>query len=358
MALMGIDITGILDNAHQMQLSCGPFVPAEANSGVSLGTLLGMNHRQGRDLITFVLSDSVRAFGDWVEQLLAESTGKESQGLLPVLDESLGSPRMYGDDRVFVRLYTSNEKDKNVENKLNALEDAGYSVVRIELRDKMSLGAEFYRWELATATAGAIMGVNPFDEPNVAASKVNTRELLKAWKQTGVFSEGNPMVKESSLAIYYEESPAWVLKEMRGTAGVREFLKAFVDLAQKTDYIALLPYFHRTPGRHRTLLAMLHKICRREGLKLAGTLGYGPRYLHSTGQLHKGGLNTGVFIMLTADAGEDIPIPGEDYGFATLQRAQALGDFRALNDKERRVIRFHLGKDIERGLKQMKESLA
>lgn len=358
MALMGIDITGILDNAQQMQLSCGSFIPAAANPGVSLGTLLGMNHRQGRDLVTFVLSDSVRAFGDWAEQLLAESTGKESQGLLSVLDESLGSPRMYGDDRSFIHLYTSDEKDKNVENKLSALEEAGYSVARIELRDKMSLGAEFYRWELATAVAGAIMDVNPFDEPNVAASKENTRELLQAWKPSGMFSEGNPMVKEGGLAIYYKESPAWVLKDMHGTAGVSEFLMAFLDLAQKTDYIALLPYFHRTPGRHRTLLAMLHKICRREGFKRAGTLGYGPRYLHSTGQLHKGGLNTGVFIMLTADADEDISIPGEDYGFATLQRAQALGDFRALIDKERRVIRIHLGKDLERGLKQMKESLA
>ncbi|MEE9288838.1 MAG: bifunctional transaldolase/phosoglucose isomerase, partial [Bacteroidota bacterium] len=242
MALIGIDIASMLDNAHQMQFSCGPFIPSIGNPGVSLGTILGMGYSHGRNKITFVLSESINAFGSWVEQLLAESTGKLGHGLVPVESESLGAPKVYRDDRIFVYLYTAEDKkNKRIEDRLKALEKAGHPVVRIELRDKMSLGAEFYRWELATATAGALMEVNPFDEPNVAESKKNTRDLLNEWEQMGAFRDRSPLVEKGGIAIYFDESQKWLFEGKRNS--VNRFLKAFVSLVKPPDYIAFLPYF-------------------------------------------------------------------------------------------------------------------
>ncbi|HEY4644340.1 MAG TPA: bifunctional transaldolase/phosoglucose isomerase [Bacteroidota bacterium] len=354
MALIGIDVSEMLNNAHQMQLSCGPFIPTEVNPGVSLGTLLGMGYRHGRDKVTFVLSESVRAFGYWVEQLLAESTGKQGRGLVPVEGEPLAPPSAYSNDRVFVSISTDGGGDKSIQKKLEALERAGHPVVRITLKEKLDLGAEFYRWEFATATAGSVMGVNAFDEPNVAESKKNMVDLLDEWKQKGSFTEGQPIVENDGIKVYCDESSKWLFQGKRGS--VREFLNAFLRLAKAPDYVALLAYLHRTDARHRALQTIRLKLRRR--LKTPTTLGYGPRYLHSTGQLHKGGPNSGVFIMFTADSGRDLQIPGEEYGFATLQRSQALGDFRSLNDKERRVVRVHLGSDTLDGLKKISSYLS
>jgi hypothetical protein len=250
-------------------------------------------------------------------------------------------------------MHAIEENKGDTEEKLLALEEAGHPVIRIEVRDKMNLGAEFFRWELATATAGSIMEVNPFDESNVAESKQNTHDLLDEWRQKGQFSENHPVFQENSIAIQCDSTQEWFDK-INGKSAL-DFIISFVGLAKPPDYIALLPYFLRTPERHNFLQSM--RLSLRDRLKAATTLGYGPRYLHSTGQLHKGGPNTGVFIILTADCAEDIAIPGQQYGFATLQRAQALGDFCSLNSKERRVIRIHLGSQIEGGLKLLAERI-
>jgi hypothetical protein len=248
-------------------------------------------------------------------------------------------------------MHTIEENKGDTEQKLLALEEAGHPVIRIEVRDKMNLGAEFFRWELATATAGSIMGVNPFDEPNVSESKQNTHELLEEWRQKGQFNEGSPAFEESGISVHCDSTQEWFDK-IKGKS-VEDFLISFVGLAEPPDYIALLPYFLRTHERHNFLQSI--QLSLRDRLKVATTLGYGPRYLHSTGQLHKGGPNTGVFIILTADCAEDIAIPGQQYGFATLQLAQALGDFRSLNNKKRWVIRIHLGSQLEGGLKLLAE---
>ena len=353
MALIGIDIKKILDNARQIEISSGAFIPSNANPSITLGTFLGINQKQGRDKVTFVLSESVNAFGFWVEQLIAESTGKEGTGLLPVEGEAIGKPEVYGNDRVFVYLYTSEDENEKNEKKLKALEKAGHPVTRIELKNKLALGAEFFRWELATATAGRIIGVNPFDEPNVAESKKNSKDLLKEWKEKGSFGEGEPVIQDGDVSIYSNESADWMFEGHRKS--LKSFLNGFVKLAKSPDYIAMLAYFLQTPEREKTLQSIRTKL--RDNLKVATTLGYGPRYMHSTGQLHKGGPNAGVMILLTYDAEADLPIPGNEYGFATLQRAQALGDFRSLNNKNRRVIRIHLGKNVEQSLKKLESSL-
>ena len=351
MALIGVDIKEILHNAHQMEISCGPFIPSEFNPAISLGTVIGTNARLGRDKVTFVLSKSINAYGYWVEQLIAESTGKEGKGILPVESEELGKPDVYSDDRIFIYLHSGNDEKQKEVHKLNALQKAGHPVIKIDLKNKLALGAEFFRWELATATAGRIINVNPFDEPNVSESKKNSKDLLKEWKSKGNFGEGDPVICQNDISIYYNTDADWALKGKNLSA----FLNSFVKLAKSPDYFALLAYFLQTPQRKKLLQTIRMKI--RNNLKVATTLGFGPRYMHSTGQLHKGGPNKGVYIMFTYEAENDLPIPGMDYGFATLQRAQALGDFRSLNDKNRRVIRIHLGKNIEQALKKINESL-
>ena len=213
----------------------------------------------------------------------------------------------------------------------------------------MPLGAEFFRWELATAAAGRILNVNPFNEPNVSESKKNSKDLLNEWKDKGSFGEGEPAVSQNGISVYYNTEADWAPKGK----GLSSFLNAFTKLAASPDYLAILAYFLQTPQRQKLLQQIRMKL--RNNLKTATTLGYGPRYMHSTGQLHKGGPNTGVFIMFTYEAEDDLNIPGKEYGFATLQRAQALGDFRSLNDKNRRVIRVHLGRNIEESLKKINE---
>ncbi len=351
MALIGINIKEILQNARQMEISSGPFIPSESNPAISLGSMIGMNSRLGKDKVTFVLSESINAFGYWVEQLIAESTGKEGTGILPVEGEDLGRPEVYSNDRIFVYLHSGNDDKHKDERKLNALKNEGHPVVKIDMKDKLALGAEFFRWELATATAGRILNVNPFDEPNVAESKKNSEDLLNSWKDRGDFGEGNAVINQNDISIYYNAGAEWAPKGK----SLSSFLNAFANLAKSPDYIAMLAYFMQTPQRQKLLQQIRMKL--RNKLKVATTLGYGPRYMHSTGQLHKGGPNKGVFIMFTYEAEDDLQIPGKEYGFATLQRAQALGDFRSLNDKNRRVIRVHLGSDIERALKKISEGI-
>ena len=354
-ALMGIDIKALLLNARQMKDSCDPFVLASINPGIGLGCLLGMAQRSGRDKITFVISPSIQSFGYWVEQLLAESTGKEGLGIVPVQGESLGDPEVYGKDRIFVHIYLTSDNNIAHEIKLSALEKAGYPIVRIGLPDKLALGGEFYRWEIATSIAGRIIGINPFDQPNVAESKRTTDQLLKEWKQSRVLGINNPsqVLKTDSMAVYPGAKAESLLNQQHST--VAAFIQGFTSMAQPGDYIALLPYFLASDESTRLFEAWRMEM--RDDHKVATTLLEGPRYLHSTGQLHKGGPDTGIFVIMIRDEKEELPIPGEEFGFSVLHQAQALGDFRVLNDKGRRVILLQLGQDVNQGINEVMESV-
>jgi hypothetical protein len=312
---------------------------------------MGINQRFGRDKVTFVLSKSVSAFGYWVEQLIAESTGKEGVGLVPVESEDLGKPEVYCNDRIFVYIHTSDEKEPAAVKKLSALEKAGHPVVKIEMKDKYAMGAEFLRWEIATAAAGKVIGINAFDQPNVEEAKKNTSKLMDEWMKNGSFDQGQPAAEKDGIKVYVDENSKWLFEGHRKSPA--DFINTFIKLGDSPDYFAMLAYILRTPSRNKTLQSIRMKI--RNNKKMATTLGYGPRYLHSTGQLHKGGPNTGVFVIITADSKEELPVPGEGYNFAALHRGKALGDFRSLNDKDRRVILINLGSDVDAGLKKLAE---
>jgi transaldolase/glucose-6-phosphate isomerase len=353
MALIGADIKSMLSSARQMENSCNG-IPAASNPGISLGVVLGICQRHGRDKVTFVLSSSLRSFGFWVEQLLAESTGKEGRGLIPVNGEKLGAPEIYGGDRIFIHLYMDSDNNEAEEAKVKALEKAGHPIVRIRLANKIALGGEYYRWEIAAAIAGKIIGINPFDQPNVEESKKNTAQLLEGWEKQGSFSNMTQPLKIKNISIYIGSKSEKVI--VGDYKSIGDFLNSFMRQVRPNDYIALLPYFLMT--EHRTGILQSWRTQMRDQLKIATTLLNGPRYLHSTGQLHKGGPDTGIYIILVGDENEDLEIPGEKFGFATLHQAQALGDFRSLDEKGRRVIRIHLGKNIDAGLDELSQSIS
>ncbi|MEO6901688.1 MAG: bifunctional transaldolase/phosoglucose isomerase [Bacteroidia bacterium] len=352
MALMGIDITAFLLSAYQMEISCKD-VPAVANPGISLGALLGVCENHGRDKITFVLSSSIKSFGYWVEQLLAESTGKEGKGLIPINGELLGDPTVYGNDRLFVHLFLKEDNTKEEVEKLNALEKAGHPVVRIKLNDKLALGAEYYRWEIAAAIAGLVIGINPFNQPNVEESKKNTSNLLTKWEKNGKFNYSKLLVEDDLIKVYGGKRGVELLNSQKNS--VTEVLTGFLHEVNPNDYIALLPYFMLTDSRKKMLQNWRQQL--RDNLKVATTLLEGPRYLHSTGQLHKGGPNTGLFLLIVADETTPLTIPGEKFGFDILHQAQPLGDFQSLDEKGRRILLINIGKDIEAGLKQLVHSI-
>lgn len=355
MAIIGVDVRTLLAAALQMRRSCGPEVPADSNPGLELGTVLGLSARSGRDKVTFALSPSIGAFGLWVEQLIAESTGKDGRGLVPIEGEPLGTPEVYGDDRIFVHLRLQDDEDDEAQRKLAALEQAGHPVVRIEIADRLALGAEYFHWEIATAVASAIIGVDAFDEPNVAESKRNTRDLLERRQRDGSFDDDEPLADGARFSIHADRRATWM--QSRPTDSVEDLLAGFLDSLSAGDYLALLPYFRRTPERVAILGSLRTRL--RDRLRVATAVGYGPRYLHSTGQLHKGGPDNGSFIILTAEHGEeDQLIPGESYGFATLHRAQALGDYRSLVEHGRRVIRVQLANPTETALVHFATALA
>jgi transaldolase/glucose-6-phosphate isomerase len=354
-ALVGVDIETLLEQAQQMARDCAPGnYPVDGNNnGAWLGAILGELAKSGspspkpspspRDKVTFVTSPELADFGDWVEQLIAESTGKEGKGIVPVVGEPLGPPDVYGDDRLFVYLRLDDSTgctpgaDSSMDDAVDAIERAGHPVVRLRLRDLYDLGEQFFLWEMATAVAGYRLGINPFDQPNVEAAKVLARQMVAAYAARGALPES-------------QAAP------LTGAA-----LRGFLDQAQAGDYIALQAYVRPTAETDAALLALRSRL--RDRLKLATTVGYGPRFLHSTGQLHKGDAGNGLFIQLTADSPQDTPIPDEAGSpasamtFGVLKTAQALGDMQALQDAGRRVIRFHLGDDVVGGLKLLADAL-
>jgi transaldolase/glucose-6-phosphate isomerase len=328
MALSGIDISTLLDRARAMAKMCDATVPAAANPAVWLGAIMGALARVNRDKITFIASKKIASFGYWVEQLIAESTGKVGKGIVPIEGEAIGAPKVYGDDRLFVVLHLRG--DRSLEAKVKALEKAGQPIVRIELSDVYDLGAEFFRWEMATVAAAAVLQIDPLDQPNVTESKDNTKALLAEYQSAGKLPQGDRVLAAKAKAVN----------------------TAVVDLLKQVkpgDYVAIMAYLPSTPATEKALQAIRTAV--RDHLKVATTIGYGPRFLHSTGQLHKGGANKGVFIQLTADTVKDLPIDGKPYSFGTLIRAQALGDLQALASRDYRVVRIHLGRNVATGLK-------
>ena len=340
-ALMGIDVSRLLRSASNMVSACGPLVPAHRNPGVALGVAMGEMALLGRDKLTFMIPEELPMFDAWLEQLIAESTGKEGKGILPVAGEPYAFPQVYGEDRVFVHIRVKGARDNRLDDAAASLQSAGQPVLSVDMEDLFDLAGQFFLWEVATATAGSLLGINPFDQPNVQESKDNTNQLLASVRERGALPEQRSVLYEDGLEFYAE----------RGEASAKDLLKAFLSQGRADSYLAIQAYLAETPEtvtglqRLRTLI--------RDRLHMATTVGFGPRFLHSTGQLHKGGPNTGLFLQLTADDAVDAPIPGQPYTFGTFKRAQALGDLEALKKHSRRTLRIHLGADAGSGLEKL-----
>jgi len=344
-ALMGVDVAELLSRAQRMVHACASSVPLPENPGICLGAVMGELARQGRDKVTFLMPKELATLGMWLEQLLAESTGKEGTGLLPVPGEELGAPGVYGQDRLFIDFRLKGHEDTAQQQGVEALCAAGQPVVTIQLDDLFDIGQEFFRWEIAIATAGKILGINPFDQPNVQESKDNTNRLLAEVSKTGSLPRETVSLTEGPLTLYADNTGATVA----------ETLRQFFAQCRPGDYNAWLAYLTEEPATELPLRFFRCQV--RDRLHLATTAGYGPRYLHSTGQYHKGGPNTGLFLLLTADAAHDLPIPGQPYTFGTMQEAQALGDLEALRKHGRRVMHIALGADIGLGLHALEAAM-
>ncbi len=351
-AIMGLDFERLLAATEVMVRSCAAEVPPTENPAVVLGAILGLAAKSGRDKATILASPGLASFGAWLEQLLAESTGKEGRGIVPVDGEGVGPPEAYGDDRLFIRLALAEEPDPAAERALAVLEAAGHPVVRIVLRDRYQLGQEFFRWEMATAVAGAIVGINPFDQPDVEASKVKTRELTSAYEASGALPPERPFLEEHGVALFADSANAAALEAAGGARSLAGALRAHLARLGPGDYCALLAYLDRSAAHQEALQAMRLRI--RDARRVATCLGFGPRFLHSTGQAYKGGPNSGVFLQITCEDGAaDLAIPGRKYSFGLVKAAQARGDFDVLAERGRRALRVHLGADAAAGLRRL-----
>ena len=351
-AVMGLDLSKFLQRTNEMVQACKPEVPAEQNPGAVLGAILGTLGNLGRNKVTIVTSPGIHDLGAWLEQLIAESTGKIGKGLVPVDREALGAPEVYGNDRVFAHLRLASEPDTAQTQKLEALRSAGHPVVEIELADTYDLGQEFFRWEIATAAAGSILKINPFNQPDVEASKIVTRQLTEQYEKTGKLPEESPIFDEGGIKLFTDERNAANLKNLAGSdRSLTGLLRAHLSQLKQGDYMALLGYIEMNAAHEESLQAMRHAV--RDGKHVATCLGFGPRFLHSTGQAYKGGPNTGVFLQITCDDANDLPVPGQKYTFGTVKAAQARGDFQVLADRKRRALRVHLPKDVNAGLETL-----
>ncbi len=346
-ALHGVDLAGLLGRAAAMAEACR--VPATANPGLRLGAFMGEAAQAGRDKLTVVTSPRLASFGDWVEQLVAESTGKQGTGIVPVVGEASGPAGAYGADRCFVFVALAVEADPAAAALATDLRRLGHPVEEIVIADPLDVGGEFVRWEIATAAAGIVLGIDPFDQPNVQESKDATKELLAAYARDGALPGPAPIVAEAGIAVYAD--PAAIGDTPVSVDGA---VRQLLSLVSAGDYLALLAYLPRDPNLVARLEALRMRL--RDGLGVATTLGFGPRFLHSTGQLHKGGPPSGVFLQVTAEPRKDLPIPGWHESFNTLVAAQALGDLASLQKRRRRVIRVHLS-DQESGLDRLERSI-
>jgi transaldolase/glucose-6-phosphate isomerase len=347
-AVMGLDTKKFLDRAAQMVHACGPGTSVEENPGVALGIILGAAARAGRDKVTIITSPGISDLGAWLEQLLAESTGKDGKGIIPVDREHLARPDVYGNDRLFACICLENGADREQEAKVAALTEAGHPVVRITIPDIDDLGAEFFRWEIATAVAGAIIGINAFNQPDVEASKVATRALTSEYEKTGSLPAEKPILEDRGIRLFTDDKNAAELARSAGEKSLAGYLKAHLDRIHAGDYFAVLGFIQMDTEHERSLETVRQAV--RDKKRVATCLGFGPRFLHSTGQAYKGGPNSGVFLQVTCDDSVELPVPGQKYTFGIVKAAQARGDFQVLAERGRRALRVHLGKDLKSGL--------
>jgi glucose-6-phosphate isomerase len=348
-AIIGVDTKKFLDRAAAMVKACGAAVSVEENPGAALGIVLGTAANAGRDKVTIITSPGIADLGAWLEQLLAESTGKIGKGIIPVDKEHLTTPDIYGNDRVFVYVRLESGPDADQDAKVAAIEKAGHPVIRIAMPDIYELGAEFFRWEIATAVAGSIIGINAFNQPDVEASKIATRELTSAYEKTGSLPAEKPVVEDSGIRLFTDEKNAAELAKLAGgDQSLAGYLKAHLSRIKAGDYFAVLGYIQMNAEHEQSLQAVRHAV--RDKKRVATCLGFGPRFLHSTGQAYKGGPNSGVFLQITCDDSVELPVPGQKYTFGIVKAAQARGDFQVLADRGRRALRVHLGSNLKAGL--------
>ena len=335
-AAAGLDVEHLLQGAERMVQACASCVPATDNPGLQLGAVLGTLGRQGRDKVTIIASPAISDLGAWLEQLIAESTGKIGKGLIPVDAEPLGVPAVYGNDRVFAYVRFSPEPDAAQDAAVDAIARAGQPVVHIDVADRYDLGMEFFRWEFAIAVAGSVLGINPFNQPDVETSKIETRKLTEEFEKTGHLPPEDPFIRpDGNLAAA---------------------LRTHLDKAGAGDYVALLAYIPRNEANIELLESA--RVAVRDAKHVATCVGFGPRFLHSTGQAYKGGPNSGVFVQITCDDANDLAIPGRRYTFGVVKAAQARGDLAVLAQRHRRLLRVHLGADVEQGLTALRDAVA
>jgi transaldolase/glucose-6-phosphate isomerase len=355
-AIQGVDVPKFLDRAEEMVQACASAVPADENPGAILGAILGTLQKSGRDKVTLFASPGISDLGAWLEQLLAESTGKEGKGLIPVDRESIGAPDVYGKDRVFVYMRLEDGADAKQDVGIATLEKAGQPVVRIQVANNYELGQEFFRWEIATAVAGSIIGINAFNQPDVEASKIETRKLTDEYEKSGSLPQETPFFEEKGVKLYSDDKNAAALKQAAGKeATLTAYLRAHMSRLKAGDYFAVLGYIERNE-QNRTELQIIREAVR-DKKHVATCLGFGPRFLHSTGQAYKGGPNSGVFLQITCDDAADLPVPGKKYTFGIVKAAQARGDFNVLTERGRRALRVHLTGDLTAGLKTLQQAV-
>ena len=354
-AAMGMDAPKFLDRADVMSIACSSCLPVDKNPGVLLGLILGVAARNGRDKVTLITSPGIWDFGAWLEQLLAESTGKDGRGLIPVDREALGAPEAYGNDRVFAYIRLENGADPAQDQAADAIAKAGHPLVRIALADTYSLGQEMFRWEIATAVAGSVIGINPFNQPDVEASKIATRKLTAEYEKAGSLPAESPILSEGGIQLFTDEKNATALASAAGAdKSLVGYLRAHLKRIGAGDYFALLGYVEMNEAHENTLQSM--RIAVRDRKRAATCLGFGPRFLHSTGQAYKGGPNSGVFLQVTCDDKIDLQVPGQKFTFGVVKAAQARGDFQVLVERDRRALRVHL-KDVDQGLKALESAI-
>jgi transaldolase/glucose-6-phosphate isomerase len=354
-AVMGVDVERLLGSAAIDVRACGPDDAVRENPGAMLGIVLGVLARETRDKLTIIASPGISDIGAWLEQLVAESTGKQGKGIIPLEGEPLAPPGLYGQDRLFAYLRLDEAPDERQDKAVARLEQAGRPVVRIAISQRYEIGGEFFRWEMATAIAGAILGINPFDQPDVEASKVKTRELMDAYERNGSLPPETPFCEDDGIVLFADEANAAALKQAGDNMTLAGVLRAHLARVREKDYCALLVYVARNDAHHAQLQSMRTAI--RDAKRVATCVGFGPRFLHSTGQDYKGGPNSGVFLQITSEHAVDLQVPGRKYSFGAVVAAQARGDLAVLNERGRRALRVHLSADVKLGLERLDHAI-
>lgn len=350
-AAAGLDTEKLLRRTSLMYDACKDSDTAR-NPGVSLGLILGTAAKQlKRDKVTLLCSHSIRDLGAWLEQLLAESTGKQSHGLIPVDREPLSSPENYGQDRIFAYIKYAADHDSDLERFVSELEAAGQPLVRIVVNDLYDIGQTFFQWEIATAVAGSVIGIDAFNQPDVEASKVATRDLTSEFEKTGSLPAETPILEEDGMKLFTDQANANAV--LKGGHTLGSVIREHVDRIGSGDYFGLLAYIPMFPEYEAPLQEIRKAIL--EAKRVATVLGFGPRFLHSTGQAYKGGPNSGVFLQITCEDAEDLPVPQQKYSFGVVKAAQARGDFQVLAERKRRALRVHLGKDLAKDLAHLRD---